>query len=47
MEIRRMQRHLRFEIWNDMKHEPGNFGRRKLFFFLRYAKLFPYTISDG
>ena len=44
MEMSRMHRHL--ENWNDMKHELRKFCRR-IFFFLIYAKLFPYTISDG
>ena len=37
----------RFENLSDMKHEPRKFGWRKLLLFLIYAKLLPYTISDG
>ena len=44
MEMSRMHRHL--ENWNDMKHELRKFWLAD-FFFLIYAKLFPYTISDG
>ena len=44
MEMSRMHQHL--ENWNDMKHELRKFCLAD-FFFLIYAKLFPYTISDG